>query len=79
LVNQCDISPVYNRVASIVLECIAHRHLNAEIRMKALTQFIEKYSPNDKEKGLKYAEASFNRIEIIRIDIIKWSDKRKKI
>lgn len=65
--------------ASIVLECTAHRHLSAEIRMNALTQFIEKYSPNDKEKGLKYAEASFNRTEIIRLDIIKWSGKRKNI
>jgi hypothetical protein len=47
--------------------------------MKALELIIDKYSPGDKEVGLKYAQKSFDRTEIIRLDIEKWSGKCKKI
>ena len=64
---------------SIILECLAERHLSEEIRMKALILFLDKYSPNDKETGIKYAEKSFNRTEIIQLEIKKWSGKSKMI
>jgi nitroimidazol reductase NimA-like FMN-containing flavoprotein (pyridoxamine 5'-phosphate oxidase superfamily) len=65
--------------ASIILECIAERHLPPDIRMNALRLLIEKYSPNHKETGMKYADKFFNRTEIIHLDIKKWSGKSKNI
>lgn len=64
---------------SLVLECKAYRNLSTTERMNALIMILEKYSPNDKITGLKYAEISFHRTEIIRLDINKWSGKCKKI
>ena len=62
---------------SVVAEGIAHRNLTADERMHALGLLIDKYSPNEKEIGLKYAEKSFHRTEIIRIDIVSCSGKCK--
>ncbi|HOO84187.1 MAG TPA: pyridoxamine 5'-phosphate oxidase family protein [Prolixibacteraceae bacterium] len=64
---------------SIVLNCRATRTLNESERMNALVLIVEKYSPGDKEVGIKYAQKSFDRTEIIRLDIEKWSGKCKKI
>jgi nitroimidazol reductase NimA-like FMN-containing flavoprotein (pyridoxamine 5'-phosphate oxidase superfamily) len=65
--------------ASIVLNCQAHVHLKPKERMKALELLLDKYSPNDKETGMKYAEKSFSRTEIIRLDIVEWSGKTKEV
>ncbi len=62
---------------SIILECLAERNLPDETRMHALSLLIEKYSPDNKETGMIYAEKSFHRTEIIRLEIIKWSGKSK--
>lgn len=64
--------------ASIVLHCHARRGLPAEERMKALELFLDKYSPDDKTVGMKYAAGSFHRTEIIRLDISEASGKCKK-
>ena len=64
---------------SIILDCMAHRQLQPEERMKALEHLIDKYSPADKAKGMKYAEKSFNKTDIIRLDIISWSGKSKRV
>jgi len=64
---------------SIVLCCSAHRGLPADERMKALMLLLEKYSPNDMEKGKKYAENSVEKTEIIRLDIIEWSGKSRTV
>ena len=53
--------------------------LPPEERMHALELLIDKYSPNDKVVGMKYAEKSFHRTEIIRIDIDCASGKQKVI
>lgn len=63
---------------SIVLDCTAYTGLPVAERHNALKLLIEKYSPGLLEKGLKYIEKSFDRTEIIRLDIEKWSGKRKK-
>jgi len=62
---------------SIILKCSAARSLAENERMKALQLIIEKYSPKDKEVGMKYAEKSFHITEIIRLDIKDWSGKCK--
>ena len=64
---------------SIVLKCTASTHLEAEERMHALKLILEKYSPEDMAIGLKYAEKSFARTEIIRLDITSWSGKCKRV
>lgn len=64
---------------SILLSCRAHTDLPEEERHKALELILEKYSPRDREVGRKYAEKSFHRTEVIRLDIQSWSGKCKKI
>jgi len=64
---------------SIILSCKASIGLIPEERMKALEFILEKYSPEDKEKGLKYAQKSFDQTEIIRLDISEWSGKTKVV
>lgn len=62
---------------SIVLRCTAHHSLHEAERMSALSLFLSKYCPNDKIKGLEYAQKSFHRTEIIRLDIEEISAKSK--
>lgn len=64
---------------SIVLKCRAFHRLPAEERMHALELFIAKYSPDDQVLGRKYAEKSFFRTEIIRLDISEFSGKAKVV
>jgi len=64
---------------SIILQCLAHRNLDKDERMNALSLILDKYSPQDKTIGMKYAEKSFQRTEIIRLDIKRWSGKCKSL
>ncbi|MCD4681254.1 MAG: pyridoxamine 5'-phosphate oxidase family protein [Bacteroidales bacterium] len=64
---------------SIILDCKAFTHLSPDERMKALELLLDKYSPMDKITGMKYADKSFHRTEIVRLDIDKWYGKCKKI
>lgn len=64
---------------SVILCGKASVGLSEEERCKALKMLLDKYSPDDKETGLKYAEKSFHRTEIIRIDIEKMSGKCKVV
>ena len=63
---------------SVILECTAHRSLHEAERMSALSLLLSKYSPNDKMRGIEYANKSFARTEIIRLDIEKISAKCKR-
>lgn len=64
---------------SLVLRGTAHLGLPEEERMHALVLLLEKLSPDDMEIGKKYAEKSFFRTEIIRIDISLFSGKTKRM
>ena len=64
---------------SIVLTGVAVRHLDEQERHHALELLLDKLSPDDKQVGMKYAEGSFHRVEIIRLDITSWSGKRKAV
>lgn len=64
---------------SIVLDCRARRGLPPGERMRALELLLEKYSPAHKTTGLRYAEASFARTEIVRLDVVAWSGKTKRV
>lgn len=48
-------------------------------RIKALELIIDKYSPEHKETGLKYAQKSFQRTKILRLDIDRFSGKCKRV
>ena len=48
-------------------------------KMNALILILEKYSPEDIETGKKYAEKSFFRTEILRLEIESVSGKTKKV
>lgn len=62
---------------SMIAACHAFTGLPVEERMHALQLFLQKYSPNDQIIGRKYAEKSFHRTEIIRLQIKSFSGKCK--
>ncbi len=64
---------------SVIVFGTAHVGLSEEERMHALHLLIAKLAPEYKELGDKYAHASFNRTEIIRIDLTEYSGKRKYV
>ncbi len=64
---------------SVVLGCRARRGLPPEERMAALERLLAKYSPAHLTTGRRYAQASFARTEIVRLDIVSWSGKTKRI
>ena len=64
---------------SVILTGEATIITDDEERMHALELLLEKYSPNDIKVGMKYAQSSFSRTEIIRIDINTFSGKCKQV
>ena len=48
-------------------------------RMQALRLLLEKYSPDDCVTGMRYAEKSFHRTEILRLEVETVSGKAKRI
>jgi len=63
---------------SIILEGKAYTGLSKKERMKALELILDKFSPNDKEVGMKYAARFFDETEIIKMEIGLWSGKAKR-
>ena len=64
---------------SVILTGRAVLDLDADERMKALKLLLAKLSPDDMEVGLRYAEKSFGRTAIIRLDITHYSGKSKVV
>lgn len=64
---------------SIVLQCSVRRGLTDDERMLALKLLLEKYSPDDMVVGMKYAEKSFCRTEIVCLTVERFSGKCKRI
>ena len=64
---------------SVVLKCTAHHSLHEAKRMSALSLLVSKYCPEHKIVGMNYAEKSFHRTEIIRLDIDEISGKCKNM
>ncbi len=50
-----------------------------EERMLALELLLKKLSPHDLEIGMRYAQRSFYRTCIVRLDIDSWSGKCKRV
>ncbi len=64
---------------SVVVRCRAVRGLVPAERMQALRLLLEKYSPDDCVTGMRYAEKSFHRTEILRLEVETVSGKAKRI
>lgn len=64
---------------SVLLRCRASVGLPPEERMNALRMILEKYCPDYAEKGAVYAERSFGRTEVVRLDIVTASGKCKRM
>ncbi|MBQ7422860.1 MAG: pyridoxamine 5'-phosphate oxidase family protein [Prevotella sp.] len=77
-VNLCP-SKFTTEYESVVLKGVAVLGLEVEERMKALELLLRKLSPDDMAVGMKYAEKSFHRTAIIRLDFSEFSGKRKYI
>lgn len=63
---------------SVLVFGTIQQNLPSEERMYALELILDKYAPQDKVKGLKYAENSFPRTHILRLNIESISGKCKK-
>lgn len=64
---------------SVVIYGQARVGLDEDERMKALRLLINKLSPEHKQLGEKYTQASFHRTEIIKIEVQEFSGKCKKV
>lgn len=64
---------------SVVIRGLAKVGLNEEERMRALRLLINKLPPEFKQLGEKYAQASFHRTEIIKIEVSEFSGKCKTV
>lgn len=64
---------------SIILSCRADIGLDVDERMRALTMIIDKYSPKFRDMGEHYAKRSFHRTEIIRLTVVSFSGKSKRV
>lgn len=63
---------------SLILKGVVEVVENEVERMAALELILDKYSPEDKAVGMKYAEKSFSRTAILRLTIQAVSGKCKK-
>ena len=64
---------------SIILDCEATICTSEEERVYALELLLRKLSPHDVEIGMKYALKSLHRTCIVRLDILTWSGKAKRV
>ncbi len=81
VVGKTRVSPTGFTTAyeSILLTGTARTGLPDDERRKALVLILQKYTPDDMEKGREYIEKSFHRTEIVRLDITTWSGKCKRL
>lgn len=64
---------------SVIVKGTAHTTLSLEEKLKALELILDKYSPQFKEMGMKYAEKSFSRTAFIKVEAETLSGKCKRI
>lgn len=64
---------------SIILDCEVTIPTYDEERLYALELILKKFSPNDFDIGMKYAQKSLSRTCIVRLDILTWSGKAKRV
>lgn len=64
---------------SLLLDCRAGLCRDDAERRHALALLLEKYAPDDRETGMKYAEKSLPRTAVIRLEILSASGKCKQV
>lgn len=80
IIGRTQVKPAQFTTAyeSVIVQCTAHRSLHEAERMSALSLLLSKYCPDNKMQGIEYAQKSFHRTEIIRLDIELVSAKSKQ-
>lgn len=63
---------------SVLLEGDAEPVADDAERMHALELLLGKYSPADRETGMRYAAKSFARTTVVRLTVRRWSGKCKR-
>ena len=64
---------------SVIVEAEACVDISEDEKMYGVNLFLEKYAPNDKEKGNAYIQSSLKRTAIVRLRIVSVSGKTKII
>ena len=64
---------------SIILDCEVTIPTYDEERLHALELIIKKFSSQHFDTGMRYAHKSLPRTCIVRLDILSWSAKAKKV
>lgn len=64
---------------SVIMQGKAELNISDAEKKEAIELLLKKLSPNDMIIGMKYAEKSFDRTKIIRIDFTEFSGKMKKM
>lgn len=64
---------------SVILQCSAKTDLLPRERREALALLLKKYSADYTAGGMRYAEKSFHRTHVIRLDVQEWSGKCKRV
>ncbi len=64
---------------SIILDCEVTIPTYDEERLYALELIVKKFSPQHFDTGMRYAHKSLPRTCIVRLDILSWSAKAKKV
>lgn len=64
---------------SIILDCEVTIPTYDEERLHALELIVNKFSPQHFDTGMRYAHKSLPRTCIVRLDILSWSAKAKKV
>ena len=64
---------------SIILDCEVTIPTYDEERLHALELIVKKFSPQHFDTGMRYAHKSLPRTCIVRLDILSWSAKAKKV
>lgn len=62
---------------SVIADCRAARRLPEDEKLHAVRLLLEKYSPPDMDAAMAMALKSLPRTEIVRLDILSVSGKRK--
>ena len=64
---------------SVLLKGTITLGLSDEEKMHALVLILDKYSPESKVPGMKYAEKSLHRTNVIRLDVETFAGKTKVV
>ena len=77
IVGESTVRPHHFTMAykSIILDCKANLNVDDTEKMKVFEMILDKYCPDDKEEGLKYAHEKFDLVKVIRLEVTNMTGK----